>query len=590
VTELDPAGSTKPSRGGQIRRLLGLSEGRRLRVASLIVANAVGGLIEACFLIIVTRLAFAVTAGRDRFGVLAGWELGLGTGLLLAAGLVVARFWFSYVSAQQSARLTVQAALDARLKLARAYLGASWESQSGDRLGRLQELLTTFGQRVSDTVQWATSWVAAALNLFMLLVTAIVVDPVASLAVIAGVGVLGFALRPIRSGLRRQAVKTLASGMRFATLTSEYSQAAMDLHVFHVQDAVERHLREEATESSHQNERLAFLRTLNPGAYSALAFAAILGALWAASSVRVVALSSVGPVMLVMLRSLSYGQSLQMSAGALQSTFPFVEALDRELEFLSQRQVVDGGQPIGTLGGLAFEQVGYSYDGSAMVLDGLDFMIRPGEIVGVVGPSGSGKSTMVQLMLGLRSPTVGRVTASGRDIATLGREEWARKVTFVPQQPHLLAGTVADNIRFLRDGIGEAEIEAAARLSNLHGDVMAWPEGYQRFVGEAGSHLSGGQQQRLIIARALVEHPELMVLDEPTSALDADSEFLVRESLQQLRGKVAVVIVAHRLTTLEMCDRIMVLHGGVVQAFDSPQVLAQDNEFYQRILRLSGLS
>ena len=162
-------------------------------------------------------------------------------------------------------------------------------------------------------------------------------------------------------------------------------------------------------------------------------------------------------------------------------------------------------------------------------------------------------------------------------------------VTFVPQQPHLLAGTVADNIRFLRENISDAAIEKAARRSNLHGDVMAWPDGYQRFVGESGSHLSGGQQQRLIIARALVEQPELLVLDEPTSALDAESEFLVRESLQQLRGDVAVVIVAHRLTTLEMCDRIMVLHGGVVQALDSPNALSQDNEFYQRILRLSGL-
>lgn len=559
-------------------------------MVSLVVANAVGGLLEACFLIVVTRLAFAVTDGRDRFGVLAGRQLSLEMGLLLAGALVVTRFLFSYLSARHSARLTVEVSLDARVRLAGAYLGATWESQSGDRLGRLQELLTTYSQRVSDTVQWATSWVAAALNLLALLVTAIVVDPIASLAVIAGVGVLSFALRPIRSGLRRQAVKSLASGMKFATLTSEYSQAAMDLHVFHVQSAVERHLREEATEASHQNERLAFLRTLNPGAYSALAFVAILGALWAASSVKVVALTSVGPVMLVMLRSLSYGQALQMSGGALQSTFPFVEALDREMEHLAAHQVVDGGQPIGVLGPLSFEAVSYSYGDGAPVLHELDFTVEPGEIVGVVGPSGSGKSTMVQLMLGLRSPTVGRVTAGGRDISMLGREEWARKVTFVPQQPHLLAGTIADNIRFLREGVGAPQIEAAARLSNLHGDIAAWPEGYDRFVGEAGSHLSGGQQQRLIIARALVEQPELMVLDEPTSALDADSEFLVRESLQQLRGRVAVVIIAHRLTTLEMCDRIMVLHGGVIQAFDSPQELARNNEFYQRILRLSGLS
>ncbi|MEY4173394.1 MAG: hypothetical protein RI900_559 [Actinomycetota bacterium] len=556
---------------------------------TLVGANVVGGLLEACFLIVVTRLAFAVTDGRDRFGVLAGWEVALPQGILLAAGLVALRFVFTILSAKQSSHLTVEVSLDARVRLMTAYLSATWESQSGDRLGRLQELLTTFTQRVSDTVQWATSWLAASLNLMALLVTAVAVDPVASLAVILGVGVLSFALRPIRSGLRRQAAKTLTSGMRYATLTSEYSQAAVDLHVFHVQKAVEDHLRREATEASRQNERLAYLRTLNPGAYSALAYVALLGALWAASSVKVVALTSVGPVMLVMLRSLSYGQAMQMSGGALQSTFPFVEALDREMEHLAANQVVDGGEPIGSLGALSFEDVGYAYADGVPVLTGLDFTLQPGEIVGVVGPSGSGKSTMVQLMLGLRSPTVGRVTANGRDIAGLAREEWARKVTFVPQQAHLIAGTVADNIRFLRPGVSDADVEAAARLANLHGDVSGWSEGYQRFVGEAGSHLSGGQQQRLVIARALVERPELMVLDEPTSALDAESEFLVRESLQQLRGRVAVVIIAHRLTTLDMCDRIMVLHGGVIQAFDSPAALARDNEFYQRVLRLSSL-
>ena len=135
----------------------------------------------------------------------------------------------------------------------------------------------------------------------------------------------------------------------------------------------------------------------------------------------------------------------------------------------------------------------------------------------------------------------------------------------------------------------QADVEAAAKLSNLHGDVAAWPEGYDRFVGELGSQLSGGQQQRLVIARALVEKPELLVLDEPTSALDVESEHLIRATLEALRGKVSVVIIAHRLSTLDICDRIMVVHDGELQAFDTPARLAVDSEFYQRALKLSGL-
>ncbi len=137
------------------------------------------------------------------------------------------------------------------------------------------------------------------------------------------------------------------------------------------------------------------------------------------------------------------------------------------------------------------------------------------------------------MLLGLREPTSGLVLADGRDIRVLSRAEWARRVTFVPQDAHLIAGTIADNIRFLRDDVTQDEIERAARLANLHDDVTGFADGYDRQVGERGSHLSGGQQQRLIIARALVEHPDVLILDEPTSALDVRSEHLIRQTLRR---------------------------------------------------------
>ena len=163
-------------------------------------------------------------------------------------------------------------------------------------------------------------------------------------------------------------------------------------------------------------------------------------------------------------------------------------------------------------------------------------------------------------------------------------------MTFVPQQSHLIAGTVADNIRFFRDGIPDERIEYAARLANLHDDVMSWEDGYQRQVGEKGGHLSGGQQQRLVIARALVEQPDVLILDEPTSALDVRSEFLIRQSLESLREHMTVIIIAHRLSTLENCDRIMVVMDGELKAFDAPDRLAETNAFYRDALEMSGRS
>ena len=159
----------------------------------------------------------------------------------------------------------------------------------------------------------------------------------------------------------------------------------------------------------------------------------------------------------------------------------------------------------------------------------------------------------------------------------------------MPQAAHLIAGTISDNIRFLRDGITQAEIERAATLAHLAPDIDGFPHGYDRQVGEQGGQLSGGQQQRLCIARALVERPDVLILDEPTSALDNRSEHLVRETLRTLGDQMTIIIIAHRLSTLDICDRIMVIQQGELKAFDTPENLARTNEFFNEALILSGM-
>mgnify|MGYP003378060353 FL=1 len=186
----------------------------------------------------------------------------------------------------------------------------------------------------------------------------------------------------------------------------------------------------------------------------------------------------------------------------------------------------------------------------------IDATIEAREIVGIVGPSGGGKSTLVQLLLGLREPTAGRVLAAGRPARNFSRAEWARLVTFVPQQAHLVSGTVGENIRFMREDVSDASIEEAARMAQLHDDVVAFPGGYDEHVGEGGSRLSGGQQQRLIIARALVERPDVLILDEPTSALDVKSEVFIRQTLSDLSRDMTVIVIAHRISTLEILSLI----------------------------------
>jgi ABC-type multidrug transport system fused ATPase/permease subunit len=248
-----------------------------------------------------------------------------------------------------------------------------------------------------------------------------------------------------------------------------------------------------------------------------------------------------------------------------------------------------GGAPVERLGDLALERVWYEYAPDRPVLRDVSLHLTAGEIVGIVGPSGSGKSTLVQILLRLREPTSGDYLAGGRDVRSLALHDWYKRVSFVPQDARLIAGSVADNIKFFRDDIDDAAVERAAKLANLHDEIELMEARYATSVGERGSALSGGQRQRLSIARALAGQPDLVVLDEPTSSLDVRSEALIRDTIRDLAPAATVVIIAHRMSTLEMCDRIMVVLGGRIEGFDTPERLEASNPFYREALELSGL-
>ena len=171
--------------------------------------------------------------------------------------------------------------------------------------------------------------------------------------------------------------------------------------------------------------------------------------------------------MLVILRSLTYGQALQTATTSINASRPFLEVLDAEMQRYEDARRTDRGAPIGEIGRLEVESLSFDYEPGTSVLRGISFVVESREAVGIVGPSGSGKSTLVQLLLRLRTPTGGVIRSEGRDIDELSATEWTRKVTFVPQQAHLIAGTIADNIRFFRDDVTQAQIEEASRLANL---------------------------------------------------------------------------------------------------------------------------
>jgi ATP-binding cassette subfamily B protein len=239
-------------------------------------------------------------------------------------------------------------------------------------------------------------------------------------------------------------------------------------------------------------------------------------------------------------------------------------------------------------GEAAFEDVRFAYPTrlNAPALNGVSFRLRPGEKLAIVGPSGAGKSTIFHLLLRFYDPTAGRITFDGIALTDLDPADLRARIALVPQDSVMFASSVRDNIRFGRPGASDADVARAAELANAAGFIASLPRGLDTPVGERGITLSGGQRQRIAIARAILRDAPLLLLDEATSSLDAESETQVAAALADLmRGRTTIVI-AHRLATVQSCDRILVMNDGRIVEEGTHQTLAGGNGLYARLARL----
>ncbi|MBL8669251.1 MAG: ABC transporter ATP-binding protein [Alphaproteobacteria bacterium] len=256
---------------------------------------------------------------------------------------------------------------------------------------------------------------------------------------------------------------------------------------------------------------------------------------------------------------------------------------------LDERPAV-AGAPAAALGGplapsIAFEGVRFRYPHARrLVHDGLSFAAAPGERIGVVGASGGGKSSIVRLLLRFYDPEAGRVAIGGHDVRSLSFDQIRSLVAVVNQDTYLFHGTVAENIAMGRPGAAPDEIRRAAQAAHIDAFVMGLPQGYDTIVGEKGIKLSGGQRQRVAIARALLRDAPILVLDEALSAVDAESEAAIQGALDALmRGRTTLVL-AHRLSSVIGCDRILVLDGGMVAESGRHAELMAQGGLYARLM------
>jgi subfamily B ATP-binding cassette protein MsbA len=265
-------------------------------------------------------------------------------------------------------------------------------------------------------------------------------------------------------------------------------------------------------------------------------------------------------------------------------------ATQRVFEILDTGSEVSDSPTATTLspvsGHIRAEHVGFAYDPRQPVLMDISFEAKPGELVAIVGPTGAGKTTVMNLLHRFYDPTEGHITIDGHDLRQVTMDSWYRQIALVPQETILFGGTILDNIRYGDEKATQEEVVAASRAAHAHDFIMSFPDQYQTIVGEKGINVSGGQRQRIAIARAIVKNPRILLLDEATSALDSESERLVQEALEQLMKGRTTFVIAHRLTTIQRADRILVLNKGRLVETGTHAELMDHKGLYQYLYTL----
>jgi len=282
-------------------------------------------------------------------------------------------------------------------------------------------------------------------------------------------------------------------------------------------------------------------------------------------------------------RIFQYIQQIQTTLHKINNNFPYLKNVLSYMDTVDKNQeIMDNcskNKSFKFENSIIFKNVNFSYEIDKEVISNINFSINKGEIIGLIGSSGSGKTTIVDLMLRLFKIDKGEILLDGESIYNIDFNEWRNNIGYVSQDIYLMNDTIENNIKFYKD-LNEKDLIEVAKQANILDFINKSKKGFKTIIGERGVILSAGQRQRIVIARILARKTKVLILDEATSALDNESELKIQEVIKKLKGKITIFIIAHRLSTVMDCDRIIAIDNGSIIEQGSPKELLKDKNTY----------
>ncbi len=487
----------------------------------------------------------------------------LGNMLLIVLAGVFLKSVFLLAAQRQVGYTAAQVGTDLRLQMLRAVLRSRWEYFLHQPAGKLTNALATEAERSSQSFVHGATAITFLIQSLIYGSVAFALSWRASLvAIVAGAIVIGLSHFLVRITRRAGRKQTRMLTSLVGNLT-DILQSVKPIKAMAREERADQVLAEDTRQLNRALRRQVLASALLDSAQELMFAIFICLGIYAALEVFQMDLPKVMVLVVALGRAFSFlGKVQKQYQKLVQGESAYWAMLDSIAEAGAAAEASGGKAPAPLAQGIAFRDVGFAYDDRHPVFDGLSLDIPAGSLTTLVGPSGTGKTTLVDLTIGLLQPTRGEVSIDGVSLASLDARAWRRQIGYVPQDTVLLHASILQNVTLDDPALSREDAEQALRDAGAWDFVAATPQGMDTVVGERGGKLSGGQRQRIVIARALINHPRLLILDEATSALDPASEQAVRQTMEQLKGRLTILAISHNRAMIDAADRVYRLQDG----------------------------
>ncbi|MDO8564524.1 MAG: ABC transporter ATP-binding protein [bacterium] len=510
--------------------------------------------------------------------------------LIFMVAVFLAKALFLFISQQITSKITADFEWTMRARLLAATFHARWRFLSSQKMGHLDQMLTTEVSNSSAILYYLSGGMLVVDNLVIYSFLTFNISPAVALFSLVAGTVIFVVLLPLLGQTKRISGDMVLANKGLAHFASEHIFGAKTVKSMNLEDPVLERGAGSLTLMRGLYMRLAFWRNLTASLLQLVGVFFIIGLFAFLYKTSAFHFASFAVVVYALNKVITNVQYAQNHAHAISAQVPYLESLLRYQDEASQSIELDAGtKPFAFEKDIAFAGVNFEYREGEPALHDVCFSIKKGEVVGLIGPSGSGKTTVVDLLLRLIEPVRGSILVDGMSVSEVRLREWRRHIGYMSQDIFLQNDTIENNIKFYDASVSEKDMVAAAKQAAIYEFIQGLPQGFATQVGERGLALSGGERQRIALARVLARKPTLLILDEATSALDSESEALIRQAIERVKGDLTVLVIAHRLSTIIDADTLLVLEDGNIVEKGAPrELLSDEHSRFAKMYHQSG--